>query len=648
MFTDIVGYSALAQADEAGALVALEQHNAILRPLFAEHHGREVKTVGDAFLVEFGSALDAARCALAIQARFHRDLAEPGAGPKLRLRIGLHVGDVVESGGDLLGDAVNLASRVHEVAEPEGICFTQQVFDQLQNKLPAASVRLPPATLKNIRGPVTLYRFVPPWEAPDAPRAPRAGTPRNLAVLPLANISPDPGDEYFADGLTEELISVLSGVRGLSVIARTSVAPYKTAPKPIPQVGAELGVNTVLEGSVRKAGKRMRITLQLIDVPTQSHIWAERYDRELDDVFAVQTDIAERTARALRIELTREERPAVRRPPTSSLEAYDQYLRGLVAVRDHEKDRLGEATKAFQRATELDPEFAEAFAAWGNSYVFAAGDSLPVREAMPRARELAARALELDPNGSEAHATLGNIHLQFDHDWPRAEAEFLRAIELNPSNVTAHRFLSLLYIALERFDEAKELIRRTIQLDPGGSRAPMLSWVEIESGNVDRALVASEETAHRHPNSLWSHQALAFGYLTLGRVEEAAREAETAIPPADNDERFDRALLLALVGRPESARSYLAELARGEVSDYVSLGYRAMLHAAVGETDRALTDLEEDLRSGDGLLWLHYRGVFFDPIREEPRFRALLRAYHLPDHPMRRPLLRVARRPGPE
>jgi adenylate cyclase len=633
MFTDMVGYSALAQADEATALAVLDEHNRLLRPIFLKFRGHEVKTVGDAFLVEFESALDAARCAVEIQQTLHEYNVSSPDGRRIRVRIGIHVGDVVQTNGDVLGDAVNIAARIEPLAEPEGICLTQQVYDQVQNKISTPIERLPPVALKNIRLPTTVYKVVQPWEKGLAKRSvsePTGG--HNLAVLPLANISPDPGDEYFADGLTEELISVLSQVRDLSVVARTSVAPYKSAPKSIAQVGAELDVDTILEGSVRKAGNRIRITLQLVDVATQRHIWASSYNREIDDVFAVQTDIADRTAEALQLELAKAKRSGVNRGPTANLVAYDLYLRGLVASSDLEEDGLDEAVRCFDQATKLDPTFAEAFAAWANLYVIAAGEYVPMRDVMPRARELAARALELDPESSEAHAAFANIALQFDHNWPLAEAEFEKAISLNPSNVAAHRFFGLLLMALERFDEAKEVYRRGIRLDPGGKLRRMLAWAELESGNFDTALKYGEEDRDRNPSSVGSHVYLGLSYLTAGRRADALKEADTPLTGASDAERFDHALLNALVGRPDAARLVAAEVERGEAKSYTSAAHLAMLYAALGEKTRALDLLEKDVREGDQILWIFYRGVFFDSIRDDPRFVSLLRRYGLPTH----------------
>jgi len=638
MFTDMVGFSARAQDDEAAALAALEAHNALLRSIFVQFRGREIKTVGDAFLVEFASALDATQCALAVQkALLDRNTKVPES-QRFQVRIGLHLGDVVQSGGDVLGDAVNIASRVEPLSEPGGISVTQQVYDQIQNKVNATFARLPPVALKNIRVPMGVYKVVPPWAAPkQESRMIPGAMGRQLAVLPLANISPDPHDEYFADGLTEELIAVLSQVPGLSVIARTSIVPYKTAPKSIPQVGQELGVDSVLEGSVRKSGQKIRITLQLVDVHTQRHIWASTYNRELDDVFEVQSDIAARTAEALRLELAKSEPASSRKAPTSNLEAYEMYLRGLAATADPDHRRDVEAIRAFESATRLDPRFADAYASWAQLYVRAAGDTLSFREAIPRARELAARALALDPDSAEAHAALGNIAMQYDHDWELAEREFRRAIELNPSNLDANFFYGMMLIAVERFDEAREVLQQAVRLDPSGNHEGVLSWAESESGDREAGLEHMQKHMTDDPNSLGQHIILGFTYLAMGRKNDALREADCALPPANYDERFDHALLNALVGRPRGAQEVIAEVARGEAKSYVSDTHLAMLYAAVGERGKALDLLEKEFREGDPVLWLWYRGVFFDRVRDDPRFVELLRKYGLPTHTIHRP-----------
>jgi adenylate cyclase len=642
MFTDMVGYSAMAQEDEEGAIRALALHNRTLRPFFAKFQGREVKTMGDAFLLEFGSALDAVQCALEVQ-RHLRTTQLAGAGDRpIQIRIGIHVGDVVEESGDVLGDAVNVASRIEPLATPGGICLTRQVYDQVQNKVSAVFVKLPPVSLKNIAVPTEVYRILGeagPLRA--SVRRPENADEKHLAVLPLANVGHEASDEYFAEGLTDELISVLSQIRGLSVIARTSVIQYKSAPKSIAEVGAELGVDVVLEGSVRRAGNRVRVTLQLVDAETQRHLWAGSVSRDLDDVFAVQAYVASRAARALRLTLAKTRRSVPRAPPPPDPrwgtvtvgEAYDSYLRGLALASRSFEVGPEEAFRWFERATRLDPGLADAYAAWANLYTIAAGDFFPMREAMPHAKELAARALALDPDSSDAHSALANIALQFDNDWGLAESEFIRAIQLNPSNATAYRFYGTLLRVLGRLDEAKEAYRQAIRLDPAGHDRVALAWVELESGNPKAALADLEALPSEGPHGRHYGRMLGAFYLEVGRKEEAIKAFDAVPEPANEDERFDQALFAALVGRTDSARTILSEYERGASKSYTSPAHAAMMYAALGDNDRALDLLEKDLHEGDHVLWLFYRHLAFAPLRNHPRYIALLRELGLPTPP---------------
>ena len=297
MFTDVVGYTHLSQANESLALELLEEHQRLLRPTFIAHGGTEVKTMGDAFLVEFRSALDAVVCAVEMQERMADRNSATAPSRKLEMRIGIHVGDVVHGAEDIYGDAVNVASRIEPLAEPGGVCISQQVFDQIRNKTEFKIDKVGEVRLKNVDLPLGVYKISTGASrgSGDEPAGPRD----RLAVLPFVNISPDPNDEYFADGLTEELISKLSEIKGLKVIARTSVMSYKRKEKKVSEIAAELGVGSIIEGSVRKAGDRIRISVQLIDPHTEEHLWSSNYDNKLDDIFAIQSDVASRVAASL-------------------------------------------------------------------------------------------------------------------------------------------------------------------------------------------------------------------------------------------------------------------------------------------------------------------------------------------------------------
>src|SRR2546422_2675861 len=293
MFTDMVDYTTMSAKNETLALALLEEHRQLLRPVFARHGGREVKTIGDGFLVEFPSALEAVRCALEIQQLMYKRNQDVPSERKMLLRVAVHLGDVEHRDGDVYGDAVNIASRIQSLADPGGICITQQVFDHVRNNEEFRTVALGQNQLKNVQIPTEVYTVLPSTERTKLTTN-EVLEPRRVAALPLAIISSDQQDEYFADGLTEEIINTLSMIPGLRVIARTSVMKYKQVNKSVGEIVRELKVGTILEGSVRKAGGRLRITIQLIDVGSEAPIWAQKYDRELEDVVKIQTDIAVR------------------------------------------------------------------------------------------------------------------------------------------------------------------------------------------------------------------------------------------------------------------------------------------------------------------------------------------------------------------
>ncbi len=631
MFTDIAGYTAMSQADEAGALRLLQEHDRLVRPILEAHRGRKVKSTGDGLLLEFPDALDAVECGVELQRRIHEHNAEAGAR-RLEIRVGIHLGDVQRRGTDIFGDAVNIASRVEPLAEPGGICLSAQVFDQVHNKLAFQFQNLGPKTVKGVREPLGVYRVVLPWMEPGT--TPSAGpVPPRLAILPLANISPDPKDEYFADGLTEELISVTSQARGLRVIARTSVMPYKSTPKSIAQIGAELGVDSVLEGSVRKAGDQLRITVQLIDVRTQEHRWAKTYDRKLENVFAIQAEVAEQTASALKVELLRTERQAMQEPPTSNLVAYEQYLRGIRAWQAASTSGMGEeeATAFFEEAIRQDPRFSAAYSYLANVLLARMGESLAAREVIPRARELIAKALQLSPDSSEAHTALGNLAFQGDQDWARAEAEFQQAIALNPSSSTARFWYGFLLQVLQRLGESRKQYLAAIPLDPLwiGPRRNIV-WTTLETGDMESTVSLAKDLVDAFPNSPVAGGTLAWMYAFAGRHEEAGRLASSLPKKPELDPWSNRAAILAYLGRPEELRALVSDWERGRPTSYLSLENAATYYTLVGDTEKALAVFERDYREGGRGLALISHLPWYDPIRGEPRFVALLRAMKVP------------------
>jgi len=647
MFTDVVGFTASAQTDEASALRQLKEEEGLVRPLFAPYGGREIKSTGDGFLVEFDSALKATECAVEIQRCLHERNAQNPNSP-IHVRIGIHVGDVEEQGGDIFGDAVNVASRVVPLAPPGGVCISELAFAHVRNKVPFPLESLGPRNLKGVQDPIEVYRILLPWfDRPSA--SPESPLPR-LAVLPLASISPDPKDEYFADGLTEELISVLSKIRGLRVIARTSVGQYKSTSEPISQIGEALGVSSILEGSVRKAASRIRVTMQLINVATQEPIWSESYNREVDDVFAIQTEVAERTAEALRVELFSSDREALQRRPTSNLEAYEFYLRGVHALRTSTDEslsqRVSEAIACFEGAIRTDPEFSLAYSYLANTLVGGVEDLVPPREANLRARELVTKALVLDPLSSDAHTARGNVARWLELDWGLAETEFKKAIGLNPSNSIARYCYGMLLRTLQRYEEAKAELRSAIELEFDEARAELRSAIEFDPldygamawlaevhcrlGEFDSAIALAQKRLEKKPGERRSHVVLGWAYAGSGQWDRARQEATASAGPTSRWVQLCRASLLALLGASEEAVHLRTEWEEESKTKYISPAWSAGLDAMLGNSDSALGLLERDCREGDRLLSSVYEWEFYDPIRENPRFSALLHEMNLP------------------
>jgi adenylate cyclase len=389
VFTDVVGYSAIAQRDDALALELLEEHREILRALFAQFNGTEIKTIGDAFMVEFPSALNAANCAVEIQRALAKRNHDVTQDRQLEVRIGIHIGDVVHREGDVYGDGVNIASRIQPLAQPGGICISVDVERQIHNAFGQRLEKIAATDLKNIQLPMDLFRVVLPWEktkrVPAAPQKPRAWkmsilalsilliavalwfwrshshavpASKSVAVLPFVNMSADKENEYLSDGITEDLCTALTQVKGLHVPARTSSFAFKGKTEDIRKVGEQLNVATVLEGSVSKAGNKLRITAQLINVADGYHLWAANYDRDMTDILQIRSDISRQVVDALKVQLGVEETQRLTKPPTEASEAYQIYLLGRYEFNTYSEAGFNKAVEHFRRALDIDPHFA--------------------------------------------------------------------------------------------------------------------------------------------------------------------------------------------------------------------------------------------------------------------------------------------------
>ncbi len=630
MFTDVVGFTASADANEHVALAGLREQEAIVRPVLTPYGGREVKSTGDGFLVEFASALKAIDCAIEIQRRMQERNSHSTRRP-IELRIGIHVGDVEEYRGDIFGDAVNVASRVVPLAEPGGVCLSESAFSHVRNKLSYPLEKVAAQHLKGLHAPMDLYRVLLPWKA--APTGPPPAGPVRLAVLPFTNISPDPKDEYFADGLTEELITVLSQLHELRVIARTSVAGYKTQPKPVAQIAAELGASALLEGSVRKVGDQLRITVQLVDARSQEHAWAQSYDRTLDDVFAIQAEIARSVADTLKIQLAAaDEQRLTGRPPVRS-ESYLAYLKGRTLLNDHTETSLRAAKTTFEFAIQLDPRNAAAYSGLsdvtrvlGTNY-----REQPMDEWDEASRALAARAVELDPHLAEAHTSLG-YSLWSDYQYGPAEQEFRAAIELNPSYPAARNWYAYLLADQVRIDEAEHQLILAEEADPRSHsvlfhEAYLLIW----RGRFAEASAKIERLGEIQRSGPLYPQLRSDYFSAQHDFERALIEADrmAELDPHSADAGFRRAAILASRGDVENARVILAGLEAMPEQRRFDAGI-AEIYAYLNDADSCFRWLERAAFERYDLDVAHWRLTpSLENIRRDPRFHELLRRMNL-------------------
>jgi len=632
MFTDMVGYTSLSETDEALALVLLEEHRQLVRPIFSRHSGKEVKTLGDGFLVEFPSVLDAVRSAVEVQEALRtRNLSAP-KDRRIQLRVAVHLGDVEHRDGDVYGDAVNVASRLHEFAEPGGICITGQVFDLIRNNREFRTVSLGRRQLKGVSLPIEAYRVLLPSEK----AVPSASLlePKRVAVLPLSMLSSDPQDEYFADGLTEEVINTLSSIPGLKVIARTSTMKYKGANKGAGEIARELNVGTVLEGSVRKAGSKVRVAVQMVDARTEEPVWAQKYDRELEDVFAIQSDIAGKVAEALKVQLLKEQRALIERKAPENIDAYVLYLRGRQQLGQMKKDDVKRAIGYFEEAVLKDPSYASAYTGLADSYT-QMGRHLwytPAREVFEKARSYAKKALEIDDTLAEAHSSLGAIQVIFDWEWKKAEEQFRRAIQLNPNYATAHFWYSLLLFATGRLDEGIEEAEAAHVLDPL-SRVVGMGLVQayLFAGRYDAAIEECRRHLDIDPNYPVAHDFLVHLYVQKGMFEDATKEAEALAKVSDRKEESAAhfAYLAVASGRTEEAKNLVRGLAAGPHDHYSNPTILITVFSMLGDDDRAYKWLEWAYEDGK----VAFPSLRFSPdlksFRADPRYGEFLRRARL-------------------
>jgi class 3 adenylate cyclase/TolB-like protein len=672
MFTDMVGYSALAQRDDQLAMELLEEHRRLLREIFPRFHGTEIKTIGDAFLVEFDSALEAAQCAIEIQRTLAKRNTDVSADRRIQLKIGIHIGDVVHREGDVYGDGVNIASRIEQLAGAGGICVSMDVERQIRNALEAKFEKFGSADLKNIKLPMELFRIVLPWQdgAEGEPSATRfskrspllpvavavvllsllfgwwllqrsgrnsqlAGAPANalpassasapdqksVAVLPFVNLSDDKGSEYFSDGVSEELLTVLQKIPGLHVAARTSAFSFKGKNATAQEIGQKLGVAHLVEGR------------------------SENYTRDLKDVFAVQTELAQTIVEQLRgrfaggeagptaKEKIQAEVQAAEKGGTKNVEAHQYYLQGRFYGDRHSEKSVGEALAAYQHAVELDPGFALAWAGLADTHSWfcafsTAGGQKSFDAHLASARDAVARALAIEPDLPEGLFVRATIQTNFDFDWNAAAQTVSKALALAPADPKIAIAAANLEIARGSVDRALELFRRAVDLDPVNPTArAFLAFNLAATKHFAEAHAEFPRVVELNPAAPWAHAGLGLSYLLENRFEEAAVEAQ-----ADAAE-WARLLIVACARwsqkRVAESDGALAELI---ANDSETAAYQiAEVHAYRGDKNRAFEWLERARRQRDPGLASLRKDPLLVNLEGDPRWNAFLRTMRLAD-----------------
>jgi TolB-like protein/class 3 adenylate cyclase/cytochrome c-type biogenesis protein CcmH/NrfG len=589
MFTDIVGFSRQMGSNEARTLRLLAVHNHLIEQALATHHGHVIKTFGDAFLVDFPSVVHAVQCAQHLQAQFRAHNAEQDSAEQIHIRIGIHLGDmVVQPNGDVLGDGVNIAKRLQELTEPDTICISDMVYRDVAQKIPLGTViSLGRPRLKNIAQRFPVYALLaespkglrqtlrlqrlklsrrvhparqvvvaliliaatigavryfslltpsPQSLAPSTQAQPTLLLPDkpSIVILPFTNMSNDSEQEYFSDGLTEDLTSALSKLSGLFVISRNTASTYKGKPVKVQEVSKELGVQYVLEGSVRKAEGQVRVTAQLIDALQDHHLWTERYDRPLKDIFALQDEIVRKIVTTLKLQLTLMEQGApgaLMHKATDNLEAYDFYLRGMASLLRAGTERKKEANiqtrQLLEQALGLDPQYAMAYVGLGFTYCY---DGLyqwnpDPMQSFERAIELAQRAIALDGSLSQPHLLLSRVYVWKKH-YEQAIAEAQQAVALDPNDSEGYRFLGEALVRAGRPEETIDLTKKAMRLNPRFQYVYLsnLGWAYRLTGQYAEAIAPLKRSVTLNPNFLPAHFNLAICYAELDREDEARAE----------------------------------------------------------------------------------------------------------------------------
>ncbi len=645
MFADMVGYTALMQEDEGRAKSSRDRNRASLVQRVEEHDGKILQFYGDGALSVFQSAIQAVKAAIAIQ----DDLRAP---PTVPVRIGLHTGDIIHDDEGVFGDGVNLAARVQGLAVPGGVLISEKVFDDVKNQAGIETRSMGSFALKNVKRPMEIWAVtneglaVPhPGEMGSRPSQPRT----SVAVLPFMNMSTDPENEFFSDGITEELINALTRINGLQVTARTSSFAFKGKNQDVRTIAEKLGVTTVLEGSVRRAGDRVRITAQLINAVDGYHLFSKSYDRKLLNIFDTQDEIAQTIANELQDRF--QPGPQVRKksgPPEApgpllsqahfhDTKAYTEFLKGVHQFNRWTPEGARAAIQHFDRSIQMDPSCALPYSGMGTAYTFlAAMGQMPGNIAYPKAREAALKGLELEDSAAEAHAAMATVLFFYDWDFQGAYEHFQKALTLTPGAAHLRKLYAMYLMAMGEFDTAEEELHWAVQMDPLASNVrTSLGELLIHRRQFEEAEGQLRRVLELDPDFRAAREALGWLYSAKGDYPQALKElVEINKRTGDPFKVIPHKMwALAHMGRLEDARKLLSLLEERKAREpEVSLEVDfALAHLALGEKDRALDYLEEAVERRLGMVVFLHSSLAWENIRHHPRFRALAERVGIPE-----------------
>ena len=559
MFADMTGFTAMMQEDEAKAKILRNRQQQTLESLIPGHNGTIVQFFGDGTLSIFDSAIDAVKCGIEIQKELQKE-------PQVRLRIGIHSGDVVYDTKGLYGDCVNIASRIESISVPGAVLISDKIFDEVKNHVDIKTVPLGKVNLKNVKRPVEVHAIAN--EGLVIPTTVqigiKAGSDKSIAVLPFVNMSADPENEYFSDGISEEILNSLTHVEGIQVTARTSSFSFKGKNEDVREIGNKLGVANVLEGTVRRAGKKIRINVQLINAADGYQLWSEAYDSELEDIFEVQDEIATKIVTRLKENLAiSDKKESIVKTPTENIEAYNLYLKGRYYWNKSNPEDILRAIKTFEEAIKLDPNFALPYCTLSYCYSFMGSSGLmPPAEAYPKAKDCTLKAIELDPNHAESHLSLATIKFYHNWDFEGAEASLNKAQDLGLNSSLFNQVHGWFLIAKGDFEKAIEKIQQALALDP--LSLPLMSTLGDAysfAGRFEEGLAQYNKLIELEPNFRRGFEGRGMIYLAMGENEKAVKDFE----------QYHK-----LVGHPLKGLS--------------SLGHA---YAAAGYTDKALEVVEK-------------------------------------------------------